>query len=445
MKLLLGIPVLLAFTFFNLPKEETPKVEVYTVSTVEKSTKVYREDNINNTYTVQEESNISEEEPQLIVEVPSEINITRDNPYKIKAEIKKSDADNACNFFWSENGKSIGIGERLETTFPKGVHKINLTIMNGDNVLKKIVTVKAWDYKKVQRKVFDKDIDEFNLVGETIYDYKNRQIKRTSSFATYSKVFNELDQVVEYKTEYHYFPEESYIRYYSYDESGNELTIEKVGLDEIPIFFQEFTYNEEGKRISSKRGIDRGNLEEEIRYDTTEDTGIIYYEDNISNEYTEEENNNHKVIYNDDKQITYEEHDYGYVKEMNSYEYNQEHNLSKSIRKSEYSDKTMIRTSLFNKKREVIAFNFIEQKDKEVICNYSQQLTYNKKGQKATENLEVLDGDCSQEYVETAYKEFKYKDNGEIKNIISSENNLSKEKITLFKVITFFSNTLEEE
>jgi len=444
MKLLLGIPVLLAFTFFNLPKEETLKEKESTLPRVEESVKIYKEEKITDTYSIQEEVNISEDEPQLIVEVPPEINITRDNPYTIKVEIKKSDAGNACNFFWSENGKSIGIGERLETTFPKGVHKINLTIMNGDNILKKIVTIKAWDYKKVQSKEFDKDTDEFNLMGETIYDHKNRQIKRRSSFATYSKVFNELDQVVEYKTEYHYFPEDSYIRYYSYDESGKELTVTRVKLDETPIFFQEFTYDEEGKFISSRSGIDRESAEEDIREDTIADREIIYYEDNISSQYPEVENND-KIIYNEDKQITYEEHDYGYVKEMNSYEYNQEHNLSKSIRKSEYSDKTIIRTSLFNEKRETIAFNFIEQKDEEVICNYSQQLTYNKKGQKATQNVEVLDGDCSQEYVETAYQEFKYNENGKIKNIISSENNLSKEKITLFKIVTFFSNTLEEE
>ena len=443
MKLLLIVP-LIALALFNLPQEKKEENrETYITPTVEREVAIYIDEKDDEIYTPQIEHVSIETESPLIVELPNEVNITRDNIYKVEAKVKKSNSENACNFFWRENGELIGLGETLEKEFSKGEHTINLTVQNGDYISQKKIIVKAWDYKKIQRKLFDKNIDDFELIGEAVYDHKERLLRRYNGFATYSNQYNEQDQRIEYRVEYESYPEDSYIRYYTYNEDGQRLSIERVTLDEEPVSFQEFIYNEEGIQIATKRGVDCEHLEE-IRYDLPE---IIYDEGNstlYSSTYSPEENQD-KVIYNEKHQIIYEKHDYGYVKETNSYEYDKDSKLSKSIRESKYSDKTTITTSLYNKKGETISSIFLEQKGEEVICNYTTQVTYNQEGQRATVNQEVIDGDCSQQYVETSYKRFTYNKEGSIDKVIEAENNTTKESFTMFKMVTFFTNSLEEE
>lgn len=275
MKIVFVVSLLLALAFWGLYQEENEEKKIYHVPTHTTIVKHETIEEKNEIFTSRSEKSLeinntnikTLEEKKLFIETDLDINVTRDNPIRLTASLKNANEEEASNYFWRENGQVLAIGTSIEPNFSKGSHIIELTVKNGEQEVKATIKVVAWDYKKVQRLRIENSNEHIEILTQMVYDHKNRLIQRDSLHSNYQAIYNEKNQKVEVRREYHHFSKEDgtnysggSIRRYTYNQKGVVLTIEKVSLEEESLSFEQFTYDEKGVQTSYLSGIDRENL-----------------------------------------------------------------------------------------------------------------------------------------------------------------------------------------
>jgi hypothetical protein len=445
MKKLLIVPILFAIALFGFYHNNIEGKKIYVqpaeMTAIEDTIILIEKNGAD--YQSKKETNVTK--PKLFkVEIGADINTTRDNEIEIQATVKNLANPTECNFFWYEEGELIGMGLPLTKSFEKGEHILTLkarTTEGNESIDRVIVT--AWDYHKVVHTYYNSLINSFDTQRLNVYDHKKRLVLRESSYAKYMVTFNEEGLEEEVRNEYHHHPEWSDIRRYTYREDGSMETIKTLNLNEELTYFEKYFYDEEGNftNIASGRNEELALAEQQQNVELYEESSNIYYNpENYESSYDDKS----KVIKNEQNQTTYEEYDYGYVKESNSYEYDDNQTLIKSKRVSSYqSGDKEISIVEYDQEGNPIRDERVYKQGEEVLCHYNRVSTYNSNRKRLTSENKVLDGDCSNTIGEDSFEIYSYDEEGELKSIKESHEKGSEESYTSYKVIQFYSNTLE--
>lgn len=134
------------------------------------------------------------------------------------------------------------------------------------------------------------------------------------------------------------------------------------------------------------------------------------------------------------------------MKESISYEYDEDGKKHKSTQISTYEgSKEESNINLYDKVGNTIFHESIQKEGEEVLCHYNIESTYLQPYQIHTKREKIIDGDCTKSYIKDSFQRYSYEEDGAIKEILSLEDNNSKEPLITFKTLKFYSNTLEME
>ncbi len=441
MKKLIIIPVLLVVTLFSVYHYKIEGKKIYEQPNIMEK----MEQNIlmeqGEIYTAKKEHNKTEIKI-FTVEIPAEINITRDNETSINTKVKNANHEEACNFFWYEDEEFIGMGSTLEKSFSKGEHIITVIAKDGEGHESNATTILiAWDYRKIETLHFDSNYGDLEYKELEIYDHKGRYlILDDGIFVNSINVYDEDDNRIEHKVIYYDYPDESRQWLYTFDENHNQLTTKNINLlSGKTQYYNVRTFNEEGNVTSSKSGNNEDDLHDDyIEYGNPYENEE-YYDYNSTNT-----NEDSKVILNEAGAVTYEERNYEYAKFIEEYSYDDNNTMTQHI-------STMITDEI---KYDITIYNYNDQKNvssseqiykigEEVTCHYKTTTTYNEDGMQDTEKQETIDGVCSEDADDNSFKKYSYDKNGRITNISSSLEKESDDNMTTLKVIKSYTNELE--
>ena len=444
---LLIIPSLLALTLFALynNKVEEESIYIYPVEIKENRKKILSEQV--EIFTIKNEAiikDISKDEKPFTVETTLELNTTRDNETTLTAIVKNS---KSYNLFWYEKGELIGMGETITHSFTKGEHTIYLQAKDTKgHESNATIMLKAWDYRKVKTLYFDTNSDEFKKRNIRVYDHKNRLILRDGIYSKYSVIFNENGQKEEIRNEYYQYPEWNKIEQFTYTEKGDIKSVRTVNLNDELIRFVENIYDEKGNLTNIISGIVEDELTNYTIYQEEEDESEDeVYSKSEETVYEEINDNKSKIVYNEHNQTTYEEITLNDIKEVSIYEYDNKQNMIRSKITSTYQNYENIVTLHYDKDMNELNREEIYINSEEVTCHFNSSFTYNKAGQKLINKNEVLDGNCENQYISNSFTSYTYDKDGELKQIVKADEEGSDELYVSYKILKFYTNSLEEE
>ncbi len=442
MKKLIIIPVLLGLTLFSVYHYRIEGKKIYEQPNIMEK----MEQNIlmeqGEIYTAKKEHNKTEIKI-FTVELPAEINITRDNETSINTKVKNANHAEACNFFWYEDEEFIGMGSTLEKSFSKGEHIITVIAKDGEgHESNATTTITAWNYRKIETLHFDSNYGDLKYKELEIYDHKDHYlVMDDGQYEKYTNVYDENDNQIEHKVIYYNDPIYNEKWLYTYDDNHNQLTVKSINLHTGKVqYYNAKTYDEEGNITSSKSGTNEDNLYDDyIEYGNSYENEE-YYEYNASHNTDE----NYKVILNEAGAVTYEERNYEYAKFIEEYSYDDNNTMTQHI-------STMITDEI---KYDITIYNYNDQQNvssseqiykigEEVTCHYKTTTTYNEDGMQDTEKQETIDGVCSEDADDNSFKKYSYDKNGRITNISSSLEKESDDNMTTLKVIKTYTNELK--
>jgi len=444
MKKLLIIPALLALTLFSIYHYKIEGKKIYEQPTIiEKMEQSIFIEQAEIYSSKKETKDDNETEEKLFsLEIPSEVNTTRDHETTLTAKVKNANNPDACNFFWYEDGELIGTGSTFEHSFSKGEHFITIEAKDGEGHEANATTnVIAWNYKKIETLHFNTNYGDLEYKELEIYDHKGRYILiDDGNFAKRINIYDEEDNRIEHQTIYYMYPYESRQWLYTFDENHNHLSSKSIKIETgETLYYSVKTYDEEGNVTSSKSGLN----EDALHNDYTK------YDSPYGDDYTEY--NSTEVVHTDDKSIlneaglvTYEERNYEHMKTINEYSYDDNNSLveqtSTMITKEVNYDITIYK---YNNNQDISSTEQIYKTGEEVTCHYKNSSTYNEDGMQATKKQEILDGICPEYIVKESFKKYSYDEDGRVKNVMSSLEKESDNNITTLKVIKSYTNELE--
>ena len=413
---------------YTLPHEEAPQNEVPLYEGV---LEVY-----NTNFDEMNKTTEEEEEKVFSVEISGELNTTKETEILLKAVVKHAKNLQACNYFWYENNVTIGIGESLEMAFDKGEHIITVRALesNGDATYT-TVTIRAYDYYMVIREHYNAYYGNLEYSEKEIQNHKGRYLLMDDgTFVKDSYLYDDEYRMIENKYEYYNYPTENKTVRYEYDEQGNR-TKETTLNSEGEVIYVVVSIYEDGNLTSSISGVDEDSLSSENykeRYN-------YYYP-----VYTEEsgngvENNEDKKEYNDNGKVTYEEVNYGHMKLIHEYSYDENDKLVKEISSMQSERRFNARTSYYDDKSHVTSFERKYGDENGVRCHYKTLYTYNSEGNTKSRVDQLLEGDCP--YMSEVKKNYNYDKNGNIKSIDATLD--GEQGYTTLKVIKSYTNELD--
>jgi hypothetical protein len=426
---IMAIFILAIFIFYQMNEYEESKL-IHSVTGTKVTYKVLSQES--EQLVVQKEIVI--EERRLIVDIGSDRNITRDSDVTLSATLKNIENPDACSYVWREDGEIIGVGSSIERSFSKGEHIVNLQVIDSERrEANDTIKVTAWDYYKVKKDHYSASTGEYSYTEWDIFDHNgNYLLMDDGLFSKYSIIYNDEGKQIETKLEYYEYPQNNTKKLYTYDADGNVETIEILNADDVTIGFHTYSYDEDGKQISSKSGTSEDNL--------TEDEVYVY-----SDLYLDANSTNSVTNYNENGMLVYSEEDYYYFKEINKYSYDEKGNLIKEIHTLTLGDGNESRINTYDENGNTISSEMLYTDANKTLCHYSTKLTYTKENYVSTRANKVLEGDCSQQIL-AEYMSYTYDDFGnviEIKSKLSMDEDSSSEYTTL-KTKMYYSNELEE-
>jgi len=441
MKKLLIIPALLALTLFSVYHYKIEGKKIYEQPTViekmEQSIFIEQAE----IYSSKKENNLSEEKI-FTIKIATEVNTTRDYATTLTVEVENATNPDACNFFWYENEKLLGLGATLEQSFSNGEHTINIIAKDGEgHESNATVSVLAWDYTKIETLHFDSNYGDLEYKETEIYDHKDRYILiDDGTFAKHSYVYDDEDNRIERRVIYYNYPHESRQWLYTFDENHNQLSSKGINIQTgNTLYYNVKTYDEEGNETSSKSGNNEDDLHDDyIEYGTP--NADDYYEYNTTRQVQEGD----KIVKNEAGKITYEERNYYDMKTIDEYSYDINGTLTQQvstmITKNNRYDITIYN---YNENQDISSTEQIYKSNEEITCHYKTSSTYNEDGSQNTEKRETIDGICSENVDENSYKKYSYDEDGRVNNVISSLDKESDDNMTTLKVIKSYTNELE--
>ena len=428
-KLIIILPLFL-MTFFSFYYQETENEKVSVPDSIEKLKQ--KEDSP----IKRKNKEHNQTEAKLFsVEIPAEINTTRDNTTNITAQIKNTNNVEACNLFWYENKKLIGMGTTLEHSYSKGTHTITVLAKDSEgHESNATATVIAWDYIKIKTSIFNDDSGDLDHEEIEIYDHKGHCILMDDQIYQKSiDIYDDNDNLIEAKVIYYESPKNNMQVFYTYDKNHNQLTAKSISLfTGETLYYYLRTYDKDGNLTSSKSGKNEDNLKNDF---SDED----YSEDNKSNDIDEK----NKTIRNEAGFITYQENSYKNTKMTDEYSYDSNNSITQIISTMITDNKHNSNTYIYDKHNNLTSLEQIQKTDEEVTCHFKVTYTYYENGYQATEKKEILDGECPGAKADTSFKKFDYDKDGRIVNISSSLNKKADDNISILNVIKTYTNELD--
>jgi len=448
MKKLLILPLLLLLILFSLYHNEAEgNIESRESNTSSKSKILEVSKEIVETYNMSyDELNNSEEkkeeEKPLKLKIEGELNTTKEKVLYFSAKLENIDNVEGCNYFWYENGEPLTMGRKVELSFTKGEHPLFIKAKCGEKETNTTVTVNAYDYYMVERFHYDAYYGTLEYKEKEIQNHLGRYLLRDDG--TWSKdsyEYNEENRMVENKSEYYLYPEETKIVRYEYDEEGHIVKETTLDVDGNVIYIIARTYDDKGEILTTMGGADENSLSEENyknRYGYYDEE--TYYKDNATDEV--EQKDEHKRLFNEDNQTIYSEDDYGDMKIVIESEYNEKKQLSREHR---------VMTTVYGSRENTVFYddqqNTIKRESKrrsnynggEYFCHKETKMTYNKEGQRVTSQEVLLGGECY--YLNEAEQHYSYDKDGRVKTISSSFD--GEKGYTTLKVVETYTNELD--
>ena len=442
MKKILIVPILLALVIFglyhedvvgkhseadthSLPNKELPLNEVPLYKEI---VEVYNTD--------YDEMNETEEKKEFSVEIQGDLNTTKETTIVLTAVVKNAENVQACNYFWSENNKTIDIGQNLEMSFTKGEHVITVRALdaNGEDTYATVI-VRAYDYYMVVREHYNAYYGNLEYTEKEIKNHRGQYLLMDDgTYLRDAYVYDDQYRMIENTYKYYMYPTENKTVRYEYDNQDNRVREATFDGNGEMIYLIVNSYDEDGNLTLIQSGKDEDSLSSE-QYNEQYIYASPYSEDSTSESTT----SNVRKEYNENGKVTYEEVNYSDMQFIYEYAYAENDRIIKESSSMQSDGRFNSRTSYYNEKSQVSSYERKYGDENGVICHFKIAYTYNSEGNTATKVDQLLEGDCP--YISEVKRSYNYDKNGLVKSIDSS---LDGEKgYSTLKVIKTYTNELE--
>ena len=441
MKRLLILPIILAVTVFSLYHKASGGMDINIKNKGKVELKIEKGLNIHNNSKNEIDENLQEKimGRAFLVEISGELNITKENPITLNAEVKNIDNLEAFNYWWYENKELLEIGPTLEKAFDKGQHNITLVVRDGNGTeVNSSVVVNAYNYKSITTFHYDAYYGGLLYRERRVINHKGQYVLYDDG--RYSKELRTYDDkrgvLLERAIEYYDNAENNRKTKFTYDESGNRLVEQTFDNEGISSSYLVYVYDENSTLIDMKYGTS----EEDIENDEEGDDEVTT--DDLSS-YIEEKIPEDVIKLNDNGKVIYEAFYYGKDdKVITTMTYNEDNQLIHSERESKSPYDKGITIIDYDEKGNEINKEMKYQLEGEALCHYRTKNTFTDSNQIRSQVSTFLGGDCP--YLDEIKRFYHYNEEGEvidIKAIIDGEE-LSEAYSTL-EVIKAYTNELD--
>lgn len=449
MKKILIVPILLTLIIFSLYHQNVDGISTtkkgYTnvtheVEIAEKVIEVFNnsKDELKS-YLEQNETNETEEK-RFSVKILGDLNTTKETTVRLYAEVKNAEEIEKCNYFWYEDKQLISMGAFLEETFPKGEHRITLIVRDANGAeTNDSVVVGAYDYYSVKRFNYDPHYGNLLYVENQTMNHKGQYVLYDDGM--YSKEYSSYDEnnnLTEQTVEYYQNPSENRKMFYTYNDDGQRLTSQTFNADGASVYYVSMTYDDNGTLVSTKRGTSEESLSNDnMAYGTA-----IYYEDPYASGTKDTKLPEDIIRMNDNGQVVYEErHYYGGYKNINESTYNEDGQLTKTIRRATSAYDTRLDISEYDANGNATKKEYKYKAEGRQPCYYVSHRTYVNYGQTESIVNTLLDGECP--YIDEVKRTFTYDSDGTVANIKASTDDDVSSSLKTLEVIKAYTNDLE--
>lgn len=440
MKKLLFVPILLVLIIFFLYHEDIEEVE-----------KPHLKQNLQHKNNIQNSSHdeierIMDEnqttEGNFSVVIEGDLKIMKEQVITLNTMVENAQNLDACNYWWYDANTLIGMGDTLKKSFPKGEHNITVVVrdVTGQET-NASVTVRAYNYLSVSRFHYDAYYGNLLYVSREVTNHKNNVIIEDDGF--YTKTFftyGEVDNLpVKRIREYYNNPNDNTKSLFTYNDEGNQLSIQVFDVDEVSIRYLEHVYDENNSLVDFKIGVTPEDAESIMQLSSTIDDneGIIYEEGYASMDLPQD-----IIELNDQGKVIYQKYYYGDETITDEMTYNEDGTLLESTTLATSTDSTKKSTIRYDKDGNNIYFEEQYQEKGQLSCHYRSDITYTDEQQVATEVSTLLGGECP--YIDETKKIYAYDEEGSIISIkVLTENGDIREAYSTLKVIKRYVNEIE--
>ena len=437
MKKILIIPMLLSLIIFAFYHQESNKKEhvIKINKNIQEEIPIYNEiiEIYNNS-----KNELNSTNKKFKISVGSDINTTREKMITLNVKLENTQNIDTCNYFWYKEKNIIGIGSSVSHSFEKGEHKITVQVVcdKGDEANTSL-WVRAYDYYTIRREHYNAYYGELEYTEIDILNYKDKYILMDDGiFSKYSYEYDEAGHTTQIKNEYYQYPNENETTQYEYDEAGNKIKEIILNAKGEIIYMTVNRYSEDGNLTSSKSGKDENSLIED-RYENESYVNISYTD---SDDEESEMNIEEVKKYNDDAKLIYEEMNYGKIKFIYEYKYNEDV-LVKDVTNIVSENKSQSRINIYNDKAEVVTVERKFTTAKNTSCHYETNYSYTDKGDIKSKVDVLLEGECP--YLDDVKRIYNYDNQGNQKSTHAIVDGDEVNYITTLKVIKSYTNELE--
>ena len=375
---------------------------------------------------------------KFTLNVGSDINTTREKMVTLEVQLENTKNIDSCNYFWHEGKTVIGVGSSIKHAFDKGEHNltVHVSCAEGDEGNASLL-LRAYDYYIISREHYNAYYGELEYVEKEIFNHKDRHLLMDDGiFSKYLYQYDEKGHTTQIKNEYYEYPNENETTLYEYDEVGNKVKETILNANGDTIYMSINTYSEDGNLTSSKSGVDEDSLVEET-YDNSQYETTVYHDNNESNT----DNTNKEIKkYNDNNKLIYEEIDYGIMKIICEYEYDDD-TLRQETTHIVSDYRNQFRISTFNEKGEIIAVEKRFTNAESTSCHYKTEYTYTDNGNIKSKVDVLLEGECP--YIDEVKRLYSYDEEGNRKGARAILDGDETSSTTILKVIKSYTNELE--